>query len=431
MTLFCDPWEEDGIEFNRDKISGRGFDSVKRNESDGTGYLFTNGGDVKEYTAKKLLMMGWATKKAGGSTEVRGGGAESLPDEEESSADDSSSGGICTPWEADDISFVSEKILSKYKYVERDTENRSGYLFTELKEPHNKRRFDVKKILMMGYATKGKGSGRAEGGRVPVGGRAADRSRAVDRGRVADERRISRSPKTCNLDLVFCIDVSFGMKSKETNIRSVVGKIINTISETGTRYYSGFNLRLNFLFFGAGQTGESYKEGIFMIPDRFLSYPADKVKYEGIINNMIFQEEDGNRSHAIQALGAAMFSEWGEKKDVRRQVILVITDRVPDTLEMREAFIGSYPLLPQDNIELCTLWHGLGDIYYDSRGKFADATLFKSLDKEHSILGIIAPPEGCWKEMRDKWDRCWLAENNLSDSGIRFDGLMKLIFDEK
>jgi hypothetical protein len=62
--FFCEPWPQDKIIFNKSKIESKGFDSVERDEKHSSCYIFKKMGQPdRTWNAKKLLMMGYASKQ--------------------------------------------------------------------------------------------------------------------------------------------------------------------------------------------------------------------------------------------------------------------------------------------------------------------------------------------------------------------------------
>ena len=62
--FFCEPWPQDKIIFNKSKIESKGFDSVERDEKHSSCYIFKKMGQSdRTWNAKKLLMMGYASKQ--------------------------------------------------------------------------------------------------------------------------------------------------------------------------------------------------------------------------------------------------------------------------------------------------------------------------------------------------------------------------------
>lgn len=61
---FCEPWPQDKIIFNKNRIESKEYDSVERDEKRASGYIFKKKGQPdRTWDAKKLLMMGYASKQ--------------------------------------------------------------------------------------------------------------------------------------------------------------------------------------------------------------------------------------------------------------------------------------------------------------------------------------------------------------------------------
>ncbi|HYE81559.1 MAG TPA: vWA domain-containing protein [Clostridia bacterium] len=189
-----------------------------------------------------------------------------------------------------------------------------------------------------------------------------------------------------SVDLVLCIDATGSM-----------GNIIGRVKENAVKFHSDLyermkkkdkeidSLRVKVITFR-----DFYVDGEHsMLESRFYSLPQEEKDFADFVSKVYANGGGDEPENGLEAVAAAIKSDWTKIGEKKRQVIVVWTDASTHPLEKdASAKPGNYPAgLPKTFDELTDLWDGQSSPM--------------SLSAKRLIL--FTPDADCWTTMATYW----------------------------
>lgn len=163
-------------------------------------------------------------------------------------------------------------------------------------------------------------------------------------------------------DIVFCIGISSSMENFLPKIKHAICTFYDSIYQNKGNPKYRFPDQLRIKIIGFGSTEQSPES--ILLESEFFLIPQQLETLSAFLNNIATTGNEGVKDNALNALTAAMRSDWCQIKDAAieraRHVIVVISDKVALPIEeliRNESLthnLGSKP--PQSYEELYLAW---------------------------------------------------------------------------
>ena len=163
-----------------------------------------------------------------------------------------------------------------------------------------------------------------------------------------------RFQRNYDVDFVICIDKTVSMESKKEaillNIKKLMEKTVATMKQTNRTISE---LRAKVIAFGDYATDE-----LPMQISKFFTFPEETDSFKQYLSDMKFDGGGDPQENAIEALAHAIKSDWNQKSQYRRQIILLFTDEGALELGERTDFSkDDEPItMPKNFDELAEWW---------------------------------------------------------------------------
>lgn len=134
-----------------------------------------------------------------------------------------------------------------------------------------------------------------------------------------------------------------------------------------------------------------------------LDVPSDFARFELFLNGLDVNGFEDENSSALEALAVAMKSEWTDKGDVQRHIVVMFTDSSAPKIEER---VGVVPEVFADEVPSSLV--GLAEIW--------DGAQSEKLKRSTRRLLIFGPETYPWNIIGDTWgNTIWLPSQAGKD----------------
>ena len=209
------------------------------------------------------------------------------------------------------------------------------------------------------------------------------------------------------VDIVFVIDITGSMGPVINNVKSAAlsfhDDLERVMAEKGKTIS---NLRVRVVAYRDFLDNES--DALKLSP--FYTLPGDRAQFDTFVRSLSAGGGGDEPESGLEALGAAICSDWERGMDRRRHLIVLFTDARAHPLE-RSASLSSVPQgIPRDMNQLVDAWEGDGQTH----------------GMEHSAkrLLLYAPDLEPWNAISEEW------QNTLHFPSAAGDGLDDYTFAE-
>ena len=209
-------------------------------------------------------------------------------------------------------------------------------------------------------------------------------------------------------DIVFCIDCTESMGLHINSVKEMIYRILSDVKIAyEMRSKNLHELRVRIVAFRDLANDLNSLE----VSEFFIIEPSsDREDVKSFLNQLKPSSRGNERKSALEALAIAFSSEWTDKGDRQRHIVVVFTDASAHKLEDR---VGNVPAefadsIPKSLDELNEMWDG------DKQEK---------LKKSARRLIVFGPDSYPWNTIGDYWgNTAWLPSQagvGLAEEGYR------------
>ena len=195
-----------------------------------------------------------------------------------------------------------------------------------------------------------------------------------------------------HVDITMCIDATLSMQP-----------VINMVKENALNFDERLKaalaekeknvdkLRMKLIFFR-----DIYHDGLdeALMETDFVELPNEKETFRDWLDSVTASGGGDLPESSLEALAAAMKSDWTREGDKRRHLIVMFTDDAAHPLEKSASFGGEYPEgMPKDFSELVEMWEG------------------QTMDDVAKRMLIFAPNKDPWPTIAETCDEVFMIES--------------------
>ena len=195
-----------------------------------------------------------------------------------------------------------------------------------------------------------------------------------------------------HVDITMCIDVTLSMQPVIDMVKENALNFDERLKAALTEKEKNVDkLRMKLIFFR-----DIYEDGLndALMETDFIELPNEKETFREWLDTVTASGGGDLPETSLEALAAAMKSDWTREGDKRRHLIVMFTDDAAHPLEKSASFGGEYPEgMPKDFSELVEMWEG------------------QIMDDSAKRMLIFAPNKDPWPTIAETCDEVFMIES--------------------
>lgn len=209
----------------------------------------------------------------------------------------------------------------------------------------------------------------------------------------------------CDFDIVMCIDNTGSMRGLIEMVKTNALNFCDDLTRYCTEHHRVVkSMRVKVISYG------DFEDGPLVISDVF-NLPDEKEPFQKFVSDIQLTNGQDAPENSLEAIAAAMQTDWVKTENRLRHVIVVYTDASACALDNPTKHTVHYPAdMPKDFDELTQRW--------------------KAMDASARKLVLFAPSGGePWAEIEEKWPDVYLEKGSLKSvlSGTGYEKALEAI----